>query len=98
MKLNCWEYKKCGREPGGAKVLELGVCPVPVNQKMDNIHGGNKAGRTCWMVAGSFCNGEIQGSFVAKMKNCMSCDFYQKVKEEEGKELVSTAALLTKLL
>jgi hypothetical protein len=27
-KLNCWEVKKCGREPGGVKVKELGVCPA----------------------------------------------------------------------
>ncbi|MGE5174112.1 MAG: two-CW domain-containing protein, partial [Betaproteobacteria bacterium] len=26
-KLNCWEHKKCGRQPGGHKVAELGVCP-----------------------------------------------------------------------
>ena len=28
MKLNCWQVKKCGREPGGAKVAEFGVCPA----------------------------------------------------------------------
>jgi len=27
-KLNCWEFKKCGRQPGGPKVAELGVCPA----------------------------------------------------------------------
>jgi len=25
--LNCWEFKKCGREPGGEKASELGICP-----------------------------------------------------------------------
>lgn len=26
-KLNCWEFKKCGRETGGLKIKEMGVCP-----------------------------------------------------------------------
>ena len=33
MKKNCWEYKKCGREVGGAKVKDLGVCPAATNSK-----------------------------------------------------------------
>ena len=36
------------------------------------------------MVAGTLCGGKPQGSFVAKMQNCMSCDFYNEVKKEEG--------------
>jgi len=32
---NCWEYKKCGREPGGIKVHELGVCPATVEEGLD---------------------------------------------------------------
>lgn len=28
MKQNCWEYKKCGREPGGPKSFEFGACWV----------------------------------------------------------------------
>jgi hypothetical protein len=27
-KLNCWELKKCGREAGGAKSNEMGICPA----------------------------------------------------------------------
>jgi hypothetical protein len=30
------------------------------------------------------CGGEPQGTFAQKYKNCEKCDFYQKVKEEEG--------------
>jgi hypothetical protein len=25
---NCWEFKNCGREIGGIKVKEMGVCPA----------------------------------------------------------------------
>lgn len=30
---NCWEYFKCGREPGGSKVDELGVCPAATEER-----------------------------------------------------------------
>jgi hypothetical protein len=28
VKENCREYMSCGREPGGARVHEYGVCPA----------------------------------------------------------------------
>jgi hypothetical protein len=30
------------------------------------------------------CKGEVQGTFALKYKDCAVCDFYCKVKEEEG--------------
>ena len=59
MKQNCWEYKKCGRQPGGSKVAELGICPVAVENRTDAVNGGKNAGRACWAVTGSFCGGKI---------------------------------------
>ncbi len=81
---NCWEFKKCGREPGGAKVEELGVCPATTDTSSDELNGGQNAGRICWAVVGTFCAGKVQGSFAEKETTCLSCDFYKKVKEEEG--------------
>ncbi|MGD0283853.1 MAG: two-CW domain-containing protein, partial [Dissulfurispiraceae bacterium] len=26
--MNCWEFKKCGREMGGVNIEQLGVCPA----------------------------------------------------------------------
>ncbi len=66
--MNCWEAKSCGREAGGAKSAELGVCPAYTKN----------AGQACWVVAGTFCGGEVQGTFAEKEHNCMRCDFYQK--------------------
>jgi hypothetical protein len=63
--MNCWEFKKCGREQGGGKSKELGVCPAWPN-----------AGKGCARVGGTLCGGQVQGSFAAKLGNCMKCDFY----------------------
>jgi len=29
-KLNCWEFKNCGRGPGGCKAKRLGICLTAV--------------------------------------------------------------------
>lgn len=93
-KMNCWEFMQCGREPGGKKTEELGVCPVTQERRLHNIHEGKHAGRACWVVAGSLCGGETQGTFAQKFKNCESCDFYQHVRHEEGGGFTLSAVLL----
>jgi hypothetical protein len=96
-KTNCWEFKRCDREPNGSKVDELGVCPASTEKTLDGIHGGKNAGRSCWVVAGSICKGEIQGTFAKKYKNCILCDFHVKVAQEEAKNFCLPSSLLFKL-
>ena len=91
---NCWEFKKCGREPGGDKAHELGVCPASLSSMLDGVHHGKNAGRTCWVVAGTMCSGEVKGSFAQKYKDCALCDFYEAVKDEEGEGFLLTIDLL----
>ncbi len=92
-KQNCWEHSRCGREPGGHKVAELGVCPASTDTSFDGINSGVAGGRICWAVAGTFCGGTVRGSFAEKRKSCMDCEFFDQVREEEG-----TANLSTKFL
>lgn len=87
-KKNCWEYMACGREPGGRNAKELGVCPASVALLYDGTNGGTNAGRFCWLVAGTFCNGAAQGTFAAKVKDCLKCPFFMVVAREEGESLV----------
>jgi hypothetical protein len=85
-KLNCWEVKKCGRQPGGEKVEEFGICPTSENAEADGINDGTNAGRICWAVTGTFCGGKKQGTFANKRMNCMTCEFYKSVKQDERAE------------
>ena len=96
-KLNCWEFKKCGRHPGGIFVSDLGICPATQETRLNNVHGGINAGRICWIVTGTLCNGEIQGSFAKKYGNCDICDFYQTVKKEEFPSFQPSVALMAKI-
>lgn len=81
---NCWEYKKCGREPGGVAIeKESGICPVLLDVSSDSLNKGKNAGRICWSIAGTFCDDKIQGTFAQKQKSCMLCDFFRSVREKE---------------
>jgi hypothetical protein len=75
--------KGCGREPGGKKTGELGVCPAAAEESLNGAHGGRNAGRACWVVAGSLCGGKVQGTYAKKLLNCWRCDFMNRVKQEE---------------
>ncbi|MCP4693919.1 MAG: protein kinase, partial [Desulfobacterales bacterium] len=92
-KLNCWEYMGCGREPRGRNVDELGVCQAAMNTTFSGINSGKCAGRFCWAVTGTLCEGKIQGTFAEKRESCVDCDFFKMVRAEEG-----TANLRTKFL
>ncbi len=92
-KQNCWEYSKCGRAPGGEKADELGTCPAAMDNSFNRINEGLNGGRICWAVAGTFCSGTVQGSFAEKRGNCMACEFFKKVRMEEGTASVNTKFL-----
>jgi hypothetical protein len=96
-KLNCWEYKRCGRQPQGTHVKELGLCPASVEWSLDDVHEGTNAGRSCWTVSGTLCKGQVQGTFAQKYKNCEICDFYQLVRKEEGPNFVYSSVLLSRM-
>ena len=96
-RLNCWEFKKCGRQPGGEKEKELGRCPASAEVRLDGVHNGVNAGRACWVVAGTHCGGKTQGTYAMKFENCEQCDFYQKVKNEEFVDFEFSIMLLKRL-
>lgn len=61
----CWEYMKCGRDKDATA-----KCPAHSN-----------FGRICWAVAGTFCEGRVQGTFAQKYENCIKCEFYRIVQK-----------------
>jgi hypothetical protein len=97
MKQNCWQFKRCGREPGGTKVSELGVCPSATETRANGVNSGKNAGRACWALTGTFCGGKVQGSFASKVANCMTCDFYRLVLQEEGANFENSKSIFAKM-
>jgi hypothetical protein len=84
VKQNCWEFKKCGREPGGENISEFGVCPATTNAFVDGVNEGTNGGRICWAVAGMFCGERMKGTFANELlSSCLTCDFFNMVLKEE---------------
>ena len=93
-KINCWEYKECGREAGGHRARELGECPAAVCEKTNGINEGTMGGRVCWAISGTLCGGEVQGFFATKVDSCLDCDFFKRVLEEQGPALARLSEIM----
>ena len=87
-KLNCWQYKNCGRERGGLLADVLGVCPVALCAKLDGLNDGRAAGRACWKVQGASIRREQSTAGLGKP--CHQCTFYLRVQYEEADADVTT--------
>lgn len=95
--INCWEFKKCGREPGGLNAAEFGVCPAATEKGTTGVHHGKNGGRVCWAISGTLCGGKVQGTFASKLSSCLQCDFYSNVRSEEGSGIIPTKEILSKI-
>jgi len=84
---NCWELKNCGREENG-KNTEMGICPAFSEAQYKGINNGKNGGRFCWYVSGTFCKGEVQGSFAQKRLSCITCEVFKQIKSEEKDNFV----------
>lgn len=89
-KQSCWEFKKCGREPGGANADELGVCLTATYTAFNGLNDGKNGGRVCWAITGSLCNANVSGTIAEKQIYCTACSFYKMVMEEVVKAEVLT--------
>ena len=87
-KLNCWEYRNCGMEPGGIFSEIYGTCPVPTMMKYDGANGGRGAGRVCWRVKNK---ATAKGRDLCRhhRQSCIHCDFYRRVQSEEEVHVLS---------
>lgn len=96
-KMNCWEFNRCGREPGGVETARLGICPAATEGRLDGVNGGRNGGRACWAMTGTLCGNKVQGTFANKMGDCHQCVFYAQVKQDEGEDFAGTKAILQAL-
>ncbi|MCL5022568.1 MAG: hypothetical protein M1497_04230 [Nitrospirae bacterium] len=74
----CWEFKNCGREPGGRNAEELGVCPVAVDRELEGCCDADDICGKCWTEVGTLCGEEVQGLYAKKLGSCLKCDYFDR--------------------
>ena len=84
MKINCWEFHKCGRQPDGTEIGEFSVCPAAVSKEHNGKNGGINGGRYCWKIAGTPCDISTKNNKAEKILKCIACEFYKQVQDEQG--------------
>jgi len=62
------------------------------------MNKGAQGGRVCWAVNGTFCGGKEQGTFAMKLANCMECEFYKLVAQEETANYSKAKDILARLI
>ncbi|MCP3676737.1 MAG: response regulator, partial [Deltaproteobacteria bacterium] len=67
---------RCWEEKGCDKV------DCPSYKLMDNLR--------CWETAGTFCRGEVQGTYAHKLEDCSKCEVYQGARSNVFYELGET--------
>lgn len=95
VRLNCWQYQGCGRQPGGVNADE-GVCPAATTESLDGSNRGHMAGRACWVVSGTLCDGAVAGTHEHKAVECRRCAFFRRVEVEEGLDYEYSRDLLSR--
>jgi len=58
------------------------------------VHEGLSAGRACWIVTDTLCEGRASGPFERKIAMCRKCAFYHRVAVEEGLDHLDNEDLL----
>lgn len=62
---------------------DLKKCWVEKECKKEDCPSYNSDSLRCWQVSGTFCGGEIQGSFAQKISDCTKCEVYQAATTDE---------------
>ena len=52
----------------------------------------------CWLIAGTFCRGRVQGKFARKLEDCHLCDVYREATAEPVKEITENFYIMSHLL
>lgn len=94
-KVNCWEFMKCGRQPGGEDEAKEGPCPAALEFRTHGVNQGVNGGRACWAIPRTVCGGDVQGNHLQKLHQCMQCDFYTLVRSEEGSAYMGSKEIMT---
>jgi len=56
----------------------LSKCHEVMNCNREECACHGKEAMRCWKIAGTYCKGEVQGTFAQKYESCIECDVFKK--------------------
>ena len=80
-RLNCWEFKKCGRKQSWTSTNCSDVCAASTEERFDQMNHGMNGGRVCWLIKQMAAERKDKGF---GMMHCCRCDFFHLVAKQEG--------------
>jgi hypothetical protein len=75
----------CGREAGGRKAGELGICPVSLRSQPEGVSRAAGRGQPCWAFPGNACDHRSDGQPGQDSLACRQCERMQQVCDREGR-------------
>ncbi|CAB1063002.1 Positive regulator of CheA protein activity (CheW) [Olavius sp. associated proteobacterium Delta 1] len=63
---------------------QMEKCWEVKNCKKEDCPGFESRDLRCWMISGTYCRDEIQGSFHEKIEACRKCNFYQNAQTHQS--------------
>jgi hypothetical protein len=98
IKINCWDFHKCGRNIENKREDGSGICPALLETGLNGIHGGKNGGRVCWIIPGTLCGGWTQRKLVPKYVLCRLCNFKKTVFKDERPDSILSDRFLNMLI
>jgi len=86
-----------GRTPA-FEDASLATCWRELGCDKDDCPAYGREHTRCWLVAGTFCRGEVQGQFARKLKDCRLCEVYRKATSDPISEITENFYAMNYLL
>jgi len=74
----------CNRGPDNQDKSNCDICPATQCSSLDGLNEGKSSGRACWLIAGTFCDNKVSGTYAEKINSCRDCAFYKEVNKNSN--------------
>lgn len=62
---------------------EMEGCWIAKNCRSEKCPAYKNDNRRCWLISGTFCRNEIQGTYYHKINACRKCDFFKSANHQK---------------
>lgn len=90
--ISCQEWSPAFEEE------QLATCWKQLDCDKEDCPAYGREHARCWLVAGTFCRGAVQGQFANKLKDCRLCEIYRQAASDPVSEITENFHAMRYLL